>query len=69
MRAILMFHNYDGQSHNTVPTDHNFWREMRAENQGPFAYQPNALLLGHTSSPEISVTDTVEETDLYLLFQ
>ena len=45
---------------------------MRAEadsNQGPFAYQPNALPLGHTSSPEISVTDTVEETDLYQLFQ
>ena len=23
MRAILMFHNCDGQSHNTVSTDHN----------------------------------------------
>ena len=23
MRAILMFHNYDGQSHKTVSTDHN----------------------------------------------
>ena len=23
-RAILMFHNCDGQSHKTVSTDHNF---------------------------------------------
>ena len=23
-RAILMFHNCEGQSHETVPTDHNF---------------------------------------------
>ena len=53
MRAILMFHNCEGQSHKTVSTDHNFWRE-RAEadsNRGPSAYQPNALLLGQTGSP------------------
>ena len=46
MRAILMFHNCEGQSHKTVSTDHNFWRERRAEadsNRGPSAYQPNAL--------------------------
>ena len=24
MRAILMFHNSEGQSHKTVSTDHNF---------------------------------------------
>ena len=24
MRAILIFHNCEGQSHKTVPTDHNF---------------------------------------------
>ena len=24
MTAILMFHNYEGQSHRTVSTDHNF---------------------------------------------
>ena len=24
MRAILMFHNYEGQSHKTMSTDHNF---------------------------------------------
>ena len=24
IRAILMFHNCDGQSHKTVSTDHNF---------------------------------------------
>ena len=53
MRAILMFHNYEGQSHKTVSTvDHNFWRERRAEadsNRGSSAYQPNALPLGQTS--------------------
>ena len=31
VRAILMFHNCEGQSHKTVSTDHNFWRERRAE--------------------------------------
>ena len=44
----------DGQSHKTVSTNHNFWREMRAEavsNQGPSAYQPNALPLGQTGCP------------------
>ena len=53
MRAILMFHNCKGQSFKTVSIDHNFWRERRAEadlNQGPSAYQPNALLLGQTGS-------------------
>ena len=53
MRAILMFHNCEGQSHETVSTDHNFWRERRAEadsNRGPSAYQPNALPLGQTGS-------------------
>ena len=46
MTVILMFHKCDGQSHKTVSTVHNFWRERRAEadsNQGPSAYQPNAL--------------------------
>ena len=53
MRAILMFHNCEGQSHKTVSTDHNFWREKRAEadlNCSPSVYQPNALLLGQTGS-------------------
>ena len=53
MRAILMFHNYEAQSHKIVSTDHNFWRERRAEadsNRGPSAYQPNALPLDQTSS-------------------
>ena len=27
IRAVLMFHNCDGQSHKTVPTDHNFFEE------------------------------------------
>ena len=51
--AILMFHYCDGQSHKTVSTDHNVWRERRAEadsNRGPSAYQPNALPLGQTGS-------------------
>ena len=53
MRAILMFHNCEGQSHKTVSTDHNFWSERRAEadsNRGPSAYQPNALPLDQTGS-------------------
>ena len=53
MRAILMFHNCEGQSHKTVLTDHNFWRERRAEadsNRGPSAYQPNAIPIGQTAS-------------------
>ena len=54
MRAILMFHNRDGQSHKAVSTDHNFWREKKAEkdsNRSPSAYQPNALLpLGQTGT-------------------
>ena len=47
--SILMFYNCEGQSHKTVSTDHNFWRERRAEadsNRSPCAYQPNALPLG-----------------------
>ena len=58
MRAILMFHNCEGQSHEIVSTDHNFWRERRAEadsNRGPSAYQPNALQLDQTGS--LSPTD------------
>ena len=53
MRAVLMFHNCEGQSHKTVSADHNFWRERRAEadsNRGPSAYQPSALPLGQTGS-------------------
>ena len=49
MRAILMFHNCEGQGRNTVSTDHNLRRGRRAEadwNRGPPAYQPNALPLG-----------------------
>ena len=52
-RAILMFHNCEGQSHKTVSMDHNFWRERRAEadlNWGPSTYQPNALPLGNPGS-------------------
>ena len=52
--TILMFHNCEGQSQKTVSTDHNFWRERRAEadsNRGP-AYQPNALPLGQTGSQQ-----------------
>ena len=49
MRAMLMFHNCEGQSHKTtVSTDHNFEGERRAEadsNRGP-----SALPLGQTGS-------------------
>ena len=53
MRAILMFPNCEGPSHKTVSTDHNFWRERRAEadsNRGLSAYQLKALPLGQTGS-------------------
>ena len=53
MRAILMFHDCDRQSHKTVSTDHNFWRKRRAKadsNQSPSAYQPNTISLGQTDS-------------------
>ena len=62
MRAILMFHNCEGQSHKTVSTDHNFWRERRAEadsNRGPSAYQHKALPLGQTGSPRKNRTSPV----------
>ena len=58
MRAILMFYNCEGQSHKTASTDHNLWRERRAEaysNRGPSAYQSNALPLGQTGSQAICV--------------
>ena len=51
--AISIFHNCEGQGHKTVSTDHNFWRERRAEadsNRGHSAFQPNALALGQTGS-------------------
>ena len=60
MRAILMFHNCEGQSHKTVSTDHNFSRERGAEadsNPGPFVYQPNALPLGQTGSQVLQDKD------------
>ena len=31
MRAILMFHICEEQSHKTLSTDHNIWRERRAD--------------------------------------
>ena len=43
----------DKVTNKPVSTDHNFWRERRAEaasNRGPSAYQPNALPLGQTGS-------------------
>ena len=58
IRAILMFHNCEGQSHKTVSTDNNFGSKRRAEtdsNRGPSAYQPNALPLGQTGSQERKV--------------
>ena len=56
MRAILMFHNCEGQCHKKVSTDHNFSRERRAKadsNRGPSAYQPNTLPLGQTGSQRV----------------
>ena len=62
MRAILMFHNCEGQSHKTRS-------ERRAEadsNRCPSAYQPNALPLGQTGSP--AITPQWRTTDLCSLF-
>ena len=59
IRAILMFHNCEGQSHKTVSTNHNFWRERRAEavsNRSPSAYQPNALPLAKPALATVSWT-------------
>ena len=53
MRAILMFHNCEGQSLKTMSTDHNSEDKRIAEadsNRGSSAYWPNALPLGQTSS-------------------
>ena len=50
--------NCEGQSHKSVSTDHNFWRERRAEadsNRCPSAYQPNALPLGPTDLLKIAL--------------
>ena len=68
MRAILMFHNCDGQSHKTVSTDHNIWRERRAEadsNRGPSAYQPNALPLGQTGTQSQLALISISEWESY----
>ena len=52
-----------------MSTNHNFWRERRAEavsNQGPSTYQPTALPLGQTGSRrEISRTRTIYSTETH----
>ena len=68
MRAVLIFHNCEGQSHKTVSTDHNFWNERRAEadsNRGLSAYQPNALLLGQTGS-QSQITGRLIHTQMFI---
>ena len=63
MRAILMFHNCEGQSHKSVSNDPNFQRERRAEadsNRSPSAYHPNALPLGRTGSLTLCRFHSVE---------
>ena len=54
MRAMLTFHNCEGQSHKTVSTNHNLVEEKGIEPR-PFCLI-NALQLGHTGSQE-SVND------------
>ena len=60
MKAILMFHNCEGQSHKTVSTDHSLCgSERRAEadsNWGPSAYHPSTLPLGQTGSHPCSLS-------------
>ena len=56
----ISFSNCEGQSHKTVSTDHNFWKERRAEaysNRDPSAYQPNALPLGQTGSQKYQLVE------------
>ena len=51
-------------SHKTMSTNHNFWRERRAKavsNRSPSAYQPNALTLGQTGCHQTSVTAVADE--------
>ena len=51
MRAVLMFHNCEGQSHKTVSTDPTTFEAEKGEpKQIRSAYQPNALPLGQTGS-------------------
>ena len=54
MRDILMFHSlWEIMSQNSVHKSQPFWSGRRAEaesSQGPSAYEPNALPLGHTGS-------------------
>ena len=59
MRAILMFHNCEGQSHKTVSTDHNLFEDQGEPKQIRtevllLTSLTNALPLGQTSSPHTS---------------
>ena len=52
----VSFSNCKGQSYKTVSTDHDFWRERRAEaesNRGPSAYHPNAFRLAKQANPTL----------------
>ena len=49
MTAILMFHDYEGQSHKKYP-ETTIFEEKADSNRDPSAYQPNSLLLGQTGS-------------------
>ena len=80
MRAILMFLNCAGQSHKKASTDHNFWKEKRAEadsNRGPsvhhlFATRPTPAHanLDNVSSAKYPPEYTMlyGKTTLYLLY-
>ena len=56
-----------GQSRRTVSTNHNLSEEKgepkRVSNRGPSAYQPNALPLGQTGSPECGLTHHCHKYD------
>ena len=41
MRAILMFHNCEGQSHKTVSTDHYLWRKKESQSR----FEPRSFCL------------------------
>ena len=55
MKAILMFHNCEGQSHTTKSTDHNLFEEKGEQKRYrtevlPLTSPTNALPLGQTGS-------------------
>ena len=72
MRAILMFHNCEGQSHKTVSTDHNFCEEKgepkRIQTEVPLLTSLKPVLIwANVCSPNI--LRTVRRTMIRFLIE